>query len=120
MPTSERHRELIVTELAAAREAGEAGNDGRKRVCARRAAGAALTWFATVHPRPSWPPDALRQLRAAAGEGTFPAAVRMAAERLAARIAEDFSYARGFDPIDDARIVIDHIITVMEGADGAR
>jgi hypothetical protein len=117
MPSAQWFREEIGRELATGRAARTAGNDGMTRVCARRAAGAALTWYVTVHPRP-WGADAMRQLTGASAEPSFPPAVREAAARLIARISAEFAYTSGADALADAQVIIDHVLSVVGGTDG--
>jgi hypothetical protein len=118
MPSPEQFREQIERELATARAARAAGNDGMARVCARRAAGAALTWYQTIHARP-WRTDAMRQLAGAAAEPAFPVAVREAAARLVAKITPEFAYPPGADALADAQTVIDHVLVAVGGSHGA-
>lgn len=106
----------IAVELAAGRDAGKTGNDGKARVCARRAAGRAIAWYLTVHPRP-WPPDAMMRLRLLAVDPAFSETVRDAAVRLATKISDRFTYPFSTDPLADASIIIDAIIRLMEHPD---
>ncbi len=99
----------ITREIRAAEEARRTGNEGRARVCARRATGWALAWFLTSHPRPAWKSDALSRLLAAGSDPDFPAGVQEACLRLAARVTGSFQYPAGADPIADATLVITHI-----------
>jgi hypothetical protein len=115
MPTREHYLEQIERELSGARDARASGNDGKARVCARRAAGCALTWFLSVSPRDGWGVDAMRQLQAAAAEASFPAAVREAAQRLSTKISERFDYPFTADPIGDAELIIGHVRHIVEG-----
>ncbi len=114
MPSDQYYREQIEHELAAAREALRAGNDGRARVCARRAAGEAITWYLTRHPQPFWPVDAIRQLLMVKEDGAFPQEIRDAAARLTMKVTEQFAYTSGSEPLQDARRIIDYIASRME------
>ncbi|MBI3365403.1 MAG: hypothetical protein HY033_10880, partial [Ignavibacteriae bacterium] len=82
MPNKEYYFEQIEKELATAREALKIGNAGKARVCARRAAGQALTWLMTKYPRSDWGKDALGQLSCVKDDAAFPREVRDAAVRL--------------------------------------
>ena len=113
MPTKEFFIERIEHELATARIALTAGNDGKTRVCARRAAGQAITWFCSKYPRPDWRTDAMSQLRHLQEDESFPPNVRDAAVRLTTRISESFTYPSSTDPIADARIIVDAIMIVV-------
>ena len=64
MPQREFYLERIEKEFAAARAAQAAGNEGKARVCARRAAGEALSWYRTVFPQDGWRNDALGMIAA--------------------------------------------------------
>lgn len=114
MPTKESFLESIEKELLTAREAQAAGNSGKARVCARRAAGRAIAWFLTKHPHPDWGPDALSQLKHLKDEPGFSQECREAAARLASRVSEDFEYQFSSDPLEDAGIIIQ---TMMKGSD---
>jgi hypothetical protein len=113
MPSREFYLAPIEKELATGREASAAGNGGRARVCARRAAGLAISWYLTRHPDPEYGRDALRQLTRLKEDAIFPQPARDAARRLTTRITAGFTYPFSEDPLSDARIIIDHIITVM-------
>jgi hypothetical protein len=115
MPTNEYYLEQIERELAAGRSARAEGNDGKTRVCARRAAGRALSWLLERAPRAGWGADAMRQLQASASEPAFPAEVREAAARLSARITGNFAYPATADPLEDAGIIIRHVRAAVKG-----
>lgn len=90
-------------ELAAAALARAAGNEGRARVCARRAAGMAARDFLTrnrVRPRPASAYDALIAL--AQHPGLAPD-LRAAASLLTLRVNEAFALPVAADPIAEAR-----------------
>ena len=84
------------------------------RVCARRAAGFAIRWFLTTHPRPTWKPDALNQLIAVRDDELFPSEVRQCATRLTSKISDTFQYPFATDPLNDARTIIQWIENIME------
>ena len=104
----------IEKEFATAREALKVGNDGKARVCARRAAGHAITWFLSKYPRQGWGTDALRQLQNLKDDPSFPQDVREAAERLITKVSDQFRYPFSTIPLEDAQIIITHIEKVME------
>ena len=54
---------LIEQELAAAQAAQQDGNDGKARVCARRAVALATDMWLARLPMPLWRGDAMAQLR---------------------------------------------------------
>jgi hypothetical protein len=88
----------IAAELAAARAAS---HPGRARVCARRAAGAAIRLW-----RPDWPGDALKLLRRLQTEESVASEARDAARRLCARVNVDHTWPFDTDPIEDAERII--------------
>ncbi|MDE3049403.1 MAG: hypothetical protein KGJ48_05820, partial [Nitrospirota bacterium] len=70
---------LIEQELAAAEAARQDRNDGKARVCARRAVGLAVeAWFAQL-PIPRRRGDAMAHLRQIQQDGAFPLPIRQAA-----------------------------------------
>ena len=114
MPTREYYLEQIGKELVAARDALNIGNDGKARVCARRAAGQAITWFISRNIRQGWGADAMNQLLHLIDDLSFPQEVRDAAVRLTTKISERFTYPFTTSPIEDARLIIDSITFLMD------
>lgn len=104
----------IDKELTGAREALKSGNNGKARVCSRRAAGQAIAWFLSAYPHERWGADAMNQLSNLKEDESFPKAVRDAAVRLTTKISERFTYPFTNDPIEDAQLIIKHIEMVME------
>lgn len=96
----------VEAELEAARRARAAGNEGRARVCARRAAGRAIRDYYRRMEGPGWGGDALKQLERLKTDGAVPEPVRQAAARLT--MVVDFDHRLPFpeDPLDDARRLI--------------
>jgi hypothetical protein len=93
-------------ELENARSARSAGNEGRARVCARRAAGAAARDFLTrrgVRLRTASAYDALRALEQLPG---LAADLRAAASRLTMRVNEQFALPIETDLIVEAERLI--------------
>ena len=117
MPNREQTLELIEKEFTAARAALAQGNDGRVRVCARRASGHAIAWFLAGERRTGWGSDAMRQLQQLRDDAEFPDGVRDAARRLTTKISVNFSYPDGADPLADANVIIRHLRSRMEGGD---
>lgn len=105
--------EQIKKELASAQNALSVGNDGKARVCARRAAGQAITWYLTKFPEKKFGNDAVTQLRFLMNETSFPQEVRDAAVRLTTKISERFTYPFSTDPIEDAHVIIRCIESIM-------
>ena len=99
----------IDKELAAAEEASWGGNQGKARVCARRAVAlAGEAWQARQAPL-SKRGDAMAHLRRIQQEASFPLPVRQAADRLTTPVPRRDSSPFTTDPIGDARIIIAHL-----------
>jgi hypothetical protein len=96
----------IEAELKAAEAAQDAENDGRARVCARRAAGLAIRAWYQQQDGPAWSGDAMKQLVRMRVDAAVPPGVRQAAVRLTTKV--DFDHLLPFDedPIEDARQII--------------
>lgn len=114
MPTKQWYLERIEDEFAAAMAARRDGNEGRARVCARRAVGLAVLWVLSRRPDPGWGTVAIRQIEHIRDEPSFPPMVREAASRLSAKISEQFSYPAGGDPVADARLIISFLESFAE------
>lgn len=108
--TKQEVTELIEKEFATAEQARKIGNDGMVRVCARRAAGAAISVWLQSSPRQGWGMDAMSQLRALQLDDSIPLSVRDAAHHLTAKVTEQFTPAFPADPILDSRIIIDYFL----------
>ena len=99
----------IDRELAAAQAALQSGNDGKARVCARRAVGiAAEAWLEQQSDR-QWRGDAMEYLRQIQQEASFPLPIRQAAERLITPVPRQHEAPFTADPIGDARVIIAHL-----------
>jgi len=107
---------LIEQELAAAQAAQQDHNDGKARVCARRAV--ALTTEAWLAQRaiPRWRGDAMAHLRHIQQDASFPLPIRQAAERLSTSITRQHTAPFTTDPIADARLIIAHLGHTKGGA----
>lgn len=118
MPSKEYYLEQIDKELAGARTALKAGNDGKARVCVRRAVGQAIAWFLSKNPKQGWGVDAMTQLNSLKLDPDFPSDVRDAAVRLTTKISDQFTYPFSTNPLSDGTVIIDFIRTKM-GSDVA-
>lgn len=106
----------IEEELAAAQAAQQDGNDGKTRVCARRAvARAAEAWLARL-PAPRWRGDAMAHLRQIQQDSSFPLPIRQAAERLSTSVTRQHAAPFTADPVTDARLIIAHLSNTGVGA----
>lgn len=112
MVSKEETLRLIRKELADAGEARRAGNEGMVRVCARRAAGAAIAFWELTHPQQAVGSGAMDGLRSIQHDGTMPSRVREAASRLVAKVRPDFTPATPIDPIDDCKLIVDHLLAL--------
>lgn len=112
---NENLKSLVERELKLGHQARKKGNEGRARVCARRAAGWAIQSIYSPGPGESYPEgNAYRFLLWFKDEGRFPPNLREAAERLTARVDEDFSLPFDQDPLDDAALIVDWILALDE------
>jgi hypothetical protein len=103
MPANLRSR--IEAEIDAARAARRAGNEGRARVCARRAAGLAARAFLARRGSGSGNAyDALQELAALSG---LAPGLAVAAERLTLRVDQQFSLPAEVDLIAEAALLIE-------------
>jgi len=94
-----------------------AGNEGRARVCARRAAGFALAARYGV----SGKLNAYEMLRRTAGAPGLSDAARQAAARLCVRVTEAHRLPHPEDPLEDARLLIEELgYTLRIRMDGYR
>jgi hypothetical protein len=103
-------RQQIESEFEHARLALKSGNDGRARVCARRAAGIAIGVWLSRRDETGWPVDAINRLRFAREHSSLPDDVRGAAGRLTARVTPDFTSPFDADPVEDALILVRHFL----------
>jgi uncharacterized protein (UPF0147 family) len=100
---------LIEQELAEAEEAIKIGNDGKARVCARRAVALADdAWLGTRSNQP-FRGDAMAHLRRIQQDLSMPLPIREAAERLCTAITRKDSGPFTTEPIGDARIIIAYL-----------
>jgi len=113
--TDSQYRERIEKELTAAYNYSRAGEEGKARVCGRRAAGEAIGWYLEKKPASGWGRDVMTRLSRLKGDPQFPEEIRYAAERLSARITADFCYPKPFNPVEDAKLIIEYVRRILEG-----
>jgi HEPN domain-containing protein len=106
--TDDQYRVRIEKELTVAYESFRVGQEGRTRVCARRAAGEAIAWYVEKYGCSGWGRDVISRLTRLKNETSFPEEIRSAANRLSARITDRFSYPSPYNPIEDAKIIIEY------------
>lgn len=98
----------IAQELAAAKQAWNDGNEGKARVCARRAVAVAAEFWAARRGEPPRQADAMAQLRRIQQHVTVPLPIRQAAERLTTAVTRRHEAPFTTDPISDASLIIAH------------
>src|SRR5207247_5612970 len=103
--------EQIEKELAMAEAALREANEGKARVCARRAVTFAAEASLERFPRSGWRGDAMHQLRQIQQEESFPLPIRQAAERLSTKITQRDTAPFTSNPIADAKLIIAHLIS---------
>ena len=99
----------VEQELAAGEAAGRDGNEGKARVCARRAVALATEAWRARLSLPTWRGDAMEQLRRIQQDASLPGPVRQAAERLSTTVTKRHLAPFTTDPIGDARVIIEHL-----------
>jgi hypothetical protein len=100
---------LIEQELAAAEAAWKEGNEGKARVCARRAVARATEEWMERLPVRRWRGDAMEHLRQIQQDASFPLPIRQAAERLSTKVTQQQTAPFTTDPIADAKLIIAHL-----------
>jgi hypothetical protein len=101
-------QERIAQELAAAEAAWKDGNEGKARVCARRAVARATEAWSMHVPVRRWSGDAMDYLRHIQQDTSFPLPIRQAAERLSTKVTQRQSAPFTTDPIGDAKLIVAH------------
>jgi hypothetical protein len=109
--SSKKIEELIKGELSQAHEARLKGNEGRARVCARRAAGWAVESIYAGEEAVKVPEaNAYRFLQWFTEQSNVPVQLREAASRLTTRVGRDFTLPFEQDPLCDAEMIVDWIL----------
>jgi len=100
----------INTELDKAQEARARGNEGRARVCARRAAGIAIREYLTRKGiRPS-SPSALDLLNLIQDDPLLSPDLKLIADHLTLRVTEEFKLPVKADLIAEARVFCEELL----------
>ena len=102
----------IVAELQMAATARSGGNEGKARVCARRAAGWAIRGWMERRGVRQRGQSAHRYLEGAKLDRSLPAHIRTAAAHLVIRINEDHVLPIDADVLDDARVLVDFFLAL--------
>lgn len=100
----------IEKEFAMAAAAKRSGNEGMVRVCARRAAGLAISYWLRSHPGTTWGTDVMSQLRNLQTDSSMPDNVRVAAMRLTTKVSQRFTSPFSTDPIADSNCIIQYLL----------
>lgn len=96
----------IEAELTHAREAQAAGQPGKARVCARRAAGWAIRNWYRRSDGPDWGGDAMKQLGRLRDDAAVPERIRQAAERLTTKVDEKHALPFEADLVEEAQQIV--------------
>lgn len=108
---------IIHAELDAAQAARAAGNEGRARVHARRAAGKAAEIYRTVY-FPGGPRlNGFRHLQRIVADENLPGDLRAAAERLTVHVTPAHTLPHDDDPLEDARNLAAALLTRLPAED---
>ncbi len=99
--------EKIKGELRQASHWRVEGNEGRARVCARRAAGWAVGNYRRRSSHVDVDDDAYKHLIWIKDQTDKDQQIRDAADRLCTKVREDFELPHDEDPLVDARVIID-------------
>lgn len=101
----------VQEELLLAKQSRIEGNEGRARVCARRAAGAAAQEYLQLMEYRVREKNALEALRVLLGELDLPESVEVAINCLLQRVDEDHNLPQDIDLINEAEKVIQYLET---------
>lgn len=110
----ERSSLQIQEELLLAKQSRIEGNEGRARVCARRAAGAAAQGYLLNAGFDERVENALESLRTLKTELTLPERVERAVDHLLLRVDKNHNLPRNVDLILEAETVIQYIVSGQE------
>jgi hypothetical protein len=99
----------IQEELLLAKQSREEGNEGRARVCARRAAGAAAISFLDPGGKDTNSMNAFQALIALQDQEELPDRIQLALKRLTQRVNEDYQLPSDVDLIQEAGYVIEYL-----------
>jgi hypothetical protein len=103
----------VQEELLLAKQSRMEGNEGRARVCARRAAGSAAKLYLDRKGLISGSESVLKSLMIFAAEMDLPPRVQRAVSWLVRRVDQDYSLPEEIDLIQEANIVLEY----LEGAE---
>ncbi len=93
-------------EILLAKQSRKEGNEGRARVCARRAAGTAAQLFLAHHEKIIKAENPFQSLKTLKDTEELPDRVQLAVRRLIQRVNEDHQLPPEIDLIHEAKLVI--------------
>jgi hypothetical protein len=102
-------RTMVDGEMQKAKEAWNAGNDGRARACVRRAVAAAVREYERTHT-PFEGRSSVDKLRSIFVQPDIPKKIREAANRLTTNVNKRLSSEFSFNPLLDGQIIISFLI----------
>ncbi len=103
-------KQTIHRELEDANRARIDGNEGRARVCARRAAGWAVSFTRSLNEEREIEANAYEMLQWLAQQVDTTDDVRSAAIRLTARVSLDHTLPFPEDPLEDAQMIVEALL----------
>jgi hypothetical protein len=103
---------MVEAEIADAQMSRSGGNEGRARVCARRAAGLAISTYYEKCLDQSPPASAYVLLQWYSEQEEISKDLREAARRLTVRVTPEYELPHDEDPIEDAKSLVQHILPV--------
>ena len=98
-------------EITAARSARNTGNEGRARVCARRAAGIVINEYLRVNNHPIDSSNAYDIIKIFSSQPDLPNNLREISEHFLERVNQDFQLSGGIDLIYDAVWLKDKLLS---------
>jgi len=110
MSINEGWKTNFINELETAKVAREAGNEGKARVCARRAAGIAIGEYLYQKKLPTTGPSAYDRLVYIATLPGLSARVRRISEHLTLRVNEDFKLPIKADLISECYELVELLL----------
>ena len=111
MPRMKDWEENLQKEFELAESARASGNEGRARVCARRAAGIAIREYYARRGYQVRTPSAYDLLQMLADEPQLSPTVKQTARHLTLRVNEEFELPVDVDLLDEARKLCDELLT---------
>jgi len=111
MPRMKDWEEKLQKEFELAESARASGNEGRARVCARRAAGIAIREYYARRGHHVRTPSAYDLLQMLADEPQLSSVVKQTAKYLTLRVNEEFKLPVDVDLLDEARKLCDELLT---------